>query len=281
MEGLIEQLRRVGMTLYEARLFVTLLQHGAQNGNELSRRSGVPSSKVYSTLEKMMVEGWVQAIKGRSGTSFVALDPGELVDRLRRRYNEPLDYLAEQLPALAAPIPEDAFLNITGASGVLAAARQLVALSSATLNLSVWEPELEELWQPIEDAAARGVRIFGMLYSAGVETPPGTWHRHSYEEIVGDRLKGRMLSLVADGSETLVALMPHRGQAHGVRTRNAVLTLIVAEYLHHDLVLQRAQVNIGFDEWDKWWLADPELRGTILGEALDQGAAADGERTSR
>jgi hypothetical protein len=59
-----------------------------------------------------------------------------------------------------------------------------------------------------------------------------------------------------------------------VRTRNPVLTLIVSEYLHHDLVLQRAQIDIGFDEWDRWWLADPELRGQILGRALDRSARA-------
>jgi hypothetical protein len=59
-----------------------------------------------------------------------------------------------------------------------------------------------------------------------------------------------------------------------VRTRNPVLTLIVSEYLHHDLVLQRAQIDIGFDEWDRWWLADPELRGQILGRALGRNATA-------
>jgi hypothetical protein len=53
-----------------------------------------------------------------------------------------------------------------------------------------------------------------------------------------------------------------------------VLTLIVQEYLHHDLVLQRAQINIGFDEWDRWWQADPDLRTTILGTALQQGVEA-------
>ena len=49
-----------------------------------------------------------------------------------------------------------------------------------------------------------------------------------------------------------------------MRTRNPVLALIAREYLHHDLVLQRAQIAIGFGEWDQWWQADPELRGIII-----------------
>jgi hypothetical protein len=49
-----------------------------------------------------------------------------------------------------------------------------------------------------------------------------------------------------------------------VRTRNPVLALITREYLHHDIVLQRAQAAFGFDEWDRWWQADPDLRTIIL-----------------
>ena len=117
-----------------------------------------------------------------------------------------------------------------------------------------------------------------MLYSQEEELPPGTWLRHSYEEIVANRVGGRMLTLVADAKEALIARIPRRGDASAVRTRSPVVTLIVQEYLHHDLVLQRAQINIGFDEWDRWWQADPDLRTVILGSALqpagDQGAAA-------
>jgi hypothetical protein len=77
---------------------------------------------------------------------------------------------------------------------------------------------------------------------------------------------------VADGAEALVARLRDDGRADGVRTRNPVLTLIVSEYLHHDLVLQRAQIDIGFDEWDRWWQADPDLRAQILGRALGRNA---------
>jgi hypothetical protein len=79
-------------------------------------------------------------------------------------------------------------------------------------------------------------------------------------------------TFVADGAEALVARLREGGGADGVSTRNPVLTLIVSEYLHHDLVLQRAQIDIGFDEWGRWWLADPELRGPILGSALGRNA---------
>ncbi len=82
------------------------------------------------------------------------------------------------------------------------------------------------------------------------------------------RLSEVLSVLVADDSETLIARFPRDGTASAVRTRSRVLTLIVEEYLHHDFVLQRAQINIGFDQWDHWWQADPDLRSAILGETL-------------
>jgi HTH-type transcriptional regulator, sugar sensing transcriptional regulator len=274
MDAIVERLRQVGFSLYEARLYAALLRHGPQNGNELSRNSGVPSSKVYATVEKLVGEGSVQRIASAGGTRFVALPPDELVDRLRRRFNDPLDYLAEKLPPLVDHVEDEVFLSVSGEGTILESARQLVSAAHEQLNISLWEPELEGLRTNIAAAAERGVRIFGMLYSATAAEPAGTWLRHSYEEIVGNRLGGRMLTLVADGAEALVARLRDHGGADGVRTRNPVLTLIVSEYLHHDLVLQRAQIDIGFDEWDRWWLADPELRGQILGRAFGRNANA-------
>jgi HTH-type transcriptional regulator, sugar sensing transcriptional regulator len=276
MDAIVERLRQVGFSLYEARLYATLLRHGSQNGNELSRNSGVPSSKVYAVVEKLVAEGSVQRIASPGGTRFVALPPDELVDRLRRRFNDPLDYLAEKLPPLAGHVEDEAFLGVTGEATILESARRLVSGAREELNISLWEPELEGLRTNVAEAAERGVRIFGMLYSATAREPAGTWLRHSYEEIVGNRVGGRMLTLVADGAEALVARLRDDGGADGVLTRNPVLTLIVSEYLHHDLVLQRAQIDIGFDEWDRWWLADPELRAQILGRALGRDRDTDG-----
>lgn len=268
--------------MYEARLYSTLLRYGPQNGNELSRRSGVPSSKVYGTVEKLMAEGIAQSIKTAAGTQFVALQPDELISRLRRRFNDPLDFLEEELPQLGDYTPEDVFLTVSGRSAVLHAVREMIEGASDDVSISIWGSELKELVHVLEDADARGVAIWGMLYSPDGELPKaGSWLRHSYEEIVGARVGGRTLTLVVDGGEALAARLPDAGDAAGVRTRNPVLTLVVSEYLHHDLVLQHAQIRIGFDQWDQWWQADPGLRGRILGHALDGHHAPDGAGAGR
>jgi|RhiMethySRZTD1v2_1073278.scaffolds.fasta_scaffold460350_2 sugar-specific transcriptional regulator TrmB len=273
-ESVIRRFQELGLSLYEARIYVGLLRHGAQNGNELSKTSGVPSSKVYSTVEKMIGQGFVHSIKNGASTQFVCIEPGELLARLRKRFNEPIDYLEQALPPLATFEPGEAFLNVAGLGPVCEAASSIITAANEDVHLSLWSEDLEPLRDALETAYERGVSIFGMLYSDDEELPAGRWLRHSYQEIVANRIGGRMLTLVADSAEALIARIPRLGEASAVRTRSPVLTLIVQEYLHHDLVLQRAQINIGFDEWDRWWQADPDLRTTILGTALQQGVEA-------
>jgi hypothetical protein len=265
----IARLRDVGFSLYEARVYLALLRHGALNGNEVSKAANVPSSKVYAALDKLASEGVVQSFTEGSKTRFTVIAPADLVKRLRDRYNAPLDFLSDELPKLetsAGPVP---FLTISSETALRETARMIADAARAELHISCWEEDVDYFRKALVAADARGVAIFGMLYGEG-EFPPGSWLRHHYEGIVGERVAGRLLALVADEDEALIGWFPRTGEASAVRSRNRVMTLIVREYLHHDSMLQRAQLKIGFEEWDRWWRADPSARAEILGRALGQ-----------
>ncbi|MEO8667156.1 MAG: helix-turn-helix domain-containing protein [Bauldia sp.] len=266
-EAIVARLREVGFSLYEARLYLALLRGGAQNGNEVAKQANVPSSKVYTALDKLAAEGMVQSFKSGSSTRFTAIPPDELVGRLRKHFNTPLDFLSHELPKVAAPEPPEPFLTVTGVTALHAAARAIVETAQKEIHISCWAEDMPALGDALVASEARGVRIFGMFYGEGA-LPSGVWLRHHYVDIVAGRVGGRLLALVADGREALIARIPREGSATAVRSRNQVMTLIVQEYLHHDNILQRAQIAIGFDEWDRWWQADPAMRAEILGGVL-------------
>ena len=118
------------------------------------------------------------------------------------------------------------------------------------------------------------MRIFGMLYGARVSGR----RLLAPAQLPADRLRPARRP-DADARRRprggTVAHIPRLGQASAVRTRNPVLALVTQEYLHHDIVLQRAQLQIGFDEWDRWWQADPDLRTLILGRSLETDERSD------
>lgn len=266
-DRIIAQLRELGFSLYEARLYVALLRGGTLNGNELAKAAGVPSSKVYSALDKLAREGVVHSIKRGGSTRFAATPPEEVIARLRRRFVAPLDFLGEALPKLTAKQPPEPFLTVSGLPALLAGVRSILDDARAEIHISCWSEDLSEISDALAAADARGVKVFGMLYGEAMP-PPGSWLRHHYVDIVAGRVGGRFLALVADEREALIARMPRDGAATAVRSRNPVMTLIVQEYLHHDSIMQRAQIAIGFEQWDRWWQADPEARAEILGRVL-------------
>jgi sugar-specific transcriptional regulator TrmB len=263
-QGVIDRLRVLGLSLYEARIYVGLLRHGPQNGNEVSRSAGIPSSKVYSTLERLASKGIVQSVRTSAGTQYVSISPEELVHRFRDEFDEPIDYLERTLPGMAVFEPAREVLTVSGLDALRENSSFIVADATKEIYISVWSEDLEHLAESLESAHERGVRIFGMLYGSEAPLELGSWLVHSYQQIVADRIGGRLLTVVADREEALIGHIPRHGQASAVRTRNPVLALIAQEYLHHDIVLQRAQLRIGFDEWDRWWQADPDLRTIIL-----------------
>ena len=268
-DGLVDRLRTLGMSLYEARVYLGLLRHGPQNGNEVAKSAGIPSSKVYATLEKLAGEGVVHTVTTGSGTQYISIAADELVHRFRQEFEEPIEYLEKTLPGLAVFEPASEVLTVTTLEAIRENTRFIIDDATRELYISVWNDDINDLTDSLAAAHGRGVRIFGMLYGEDRPENLGSWMVHSYQQIVTDRLAGRMLTVVADGEEALIAHIPHHGPASGVRTRNPVLTLIAQEYAHHDLVLQRAQLRIGFDEWDRWWQADPDLRTIILGESFE------------
>jgi sugar-specific transcriptional regulator TrmB len=62
MQTTVEALNSLGLTVYEAKTYIALLQKHPANGNELSRRSGVPGPKIYETLNNMVQKGLVAVL---------------------------------------------------------------------------------------------------------------------------------------------------------------------------------------------------------------------------
>jgi HTH-type transcriptional regulator, sugar sensing transcriptional regulator len=263
-EEAIASLQELGLTLYEARLYLGLLTHGPQNGNELSRASGVPSSKVYSTLDKLVIAGIVEHGHRGSTVEYACVPPEELIRRLRARYTRPLGYLEKALPTLAGAHADIDLLRIVGEETVLEHAHAVIARAKSQLYVSAWGRDIDLLADALLAASERGVRTFAMTFG-DTKLETGFLLPHSDPPRVAARLGGRMITVVADGRTALISHVPDDGEVSGVVTENPVLCLVVEEYLRHDLVLEKAKTMSGFEEFDDWLQGDDDVRAIRAG----------------
>jgi len=58
-------LQELGLTEYETRAYLSLLERGAMAATQVSEHSNVPYSKIYETLNSLEKKGWIKSEKGR------------------------------------------------------------------------------------------------------------------------------------------------------------------------------------------------------------------------
>src|SRR3989338_1058643 len=82
---LIEQVKsRMGLNIYEARIYTALLSRGICSAGELADMSSVPRSRCYDVLESLEKKGFVFQKLGRP-IKYIAIPPTEVVDTLKKQ----------------------------------------------------------------------------------------------------------------------------------------------------------------------------------------------------
>lgn len=83
-EEFLSRLRKIfDLNLYEVKVWTALLSRGTSTAGELSSISDVPRSRTYDILESLEKKGFIVMKLGKP-INFVALKPGEVIERVKR-----------------------------------------------------------------------------------------------------------------------------------------------------------------------------------------------------
>jgi sugar-specific transcriptional regulator TrmB len=86
-------LEELGLTSYEIRAYVALLDYGLMTAADISKQSGVPYSKIYDVLGSLEQKGWIEADHSRP-SRFYPKSPATAIETMgmklerERRENE-------------------------------------------------------------------------------------------------------------------------------------------------------------------------------------------------
>lgn len=92
MESVVEKLQRIGLTEYEARAYLALLNAHLSTAAKISEKSSVPRTKIYSVLESLGHKSWIRIYSGVP-LLFKAVDPREVLEMIKEDYTEFLESL--------------------------------------------------------------------------------------------------------------------------------------------------------------------------------------------
>ena len=68
-------LRRMRLTRYEIKVYLSLLKHGPQNCRSLCNLTGIPSGKIYLVAENLAKKGWVKISSNERPKKLYVIDP--------------------------------------------------------------------------------------------------------------------------------------------------------------------------------------------------------------
>ncbi len=154
-EAAIEGLTQLGLTTYEARVFLGLQKLGSASASEVSEVADVPRSQVYGAAERLEERGLVET-RQSTPTVYrpVTLEQARtrLLDRLAETGAETFDYLDTVRDTRAETEQSEAIWLVRGETAVRSRVAELVGVAEERLLYAVADPSM--LDEPVLDALA-------------------------------------------------------------------------------------------------------------------------------
>jgi HTH-type transcriptional regulator, sugar sensing transcriptional regulator len=253
---LIDQLHTIGLTEYEAKVYLALLRDYPATGYQLSKAAGIPRSMVYEALGRLEARNAVLKTVEEKATLYRPVAPGTLLDRFEQETQSRLASLRASLLPLYNRQDEGKLWTFGGRREALSYAAELISNAQRELMLVLTDADVDELHALLADAHSREVAL-GVMLTGEAPFALGQVVRHPRRETELHRMLETLI-VVADEHEVLIA-SGHR-EAKATVTTNAEMVLIARQFIWMELFAQRI-----FERLDADLLArlDPEDRNTL------------------
>ena len=235
MNDLLLKLEKLGLSSYEAKALLALMQKHPANGYEVSKLAKIPPAKVYETLKRLKNKGVIITDEQVEPVQYYPIPHEKLIHMLKQDYVSTIDALEQELHELQ-PLPDiDLSWNMEGYQTVITKIIQLIEKSSEVLMLSIWPAEFQWVRQAVVEAQKRGVKViiatFGDCGLSGTDVV----NLSKCGETSEKRLHARLTTVVADSDEVVISEMGESDATVGVWTAVPAIVLVAKEYIKHDI----------------------------------------------
>lgn len=236
-EKIIVYLVNLGLTKYEAKIYLALLRNKLSYGSEIQKVSGVPGPKVYETISLLITKGIVYP-RGTNPTRYEPLPLKEFLRTKEKEFSRITKDLYQLEDNITQTIDPVWLWQLKGYENVLDKAKELINQSHKYLTISLWYEDGLKLENELKEANIRGVEINSVQMGCEILNV-GKFCRHIMLPVVYER-HGSEFILVVDGSRGIFMVRNQLGEIEGYYTSNSGLIRMIENYVRHDIFLNRA-----------------------------------------
>ena len=250
MKKLITELQNIGFTQYEAQVYLALLQQSHISGYELAKISGVPASKIYATLNKLINKELILAVD-EEPKKYVPLPPHEILTRYKNDYLATIEGLDDRLDHLYhhEGASENYIWNISGRPPIIRKLTEFIDAAGHELYLSVWDEEVDDLHEALVQACEKGVKLT-VVHFGQKRLNCGNEYLHGDEHRIRVQRGGRRVALIVDDQKVVLGHFLKDGSSSAAWTSNKGLVLLAKDYIIHDIYSIRVLQKYGPEALD-------------------------------
>ncbi|MFW5711353.1 MAG: TrmB family transcriptional regulator [bacterium] len=242
-EEMISLFKGLGITEYEAKVYLSLLSSHPASAYTISQNSGVPHSRVYDVTRRLMTREMV-ASTGTKPEMFSPLSPEKVIEKLKHEYQHYASDLQEHLKEYEFHSDFDPVWNLTNKDEALQKTIYIIGQAEQRVFIGLWDQEYPELEEPLYNAYDRGVHVYMLIYGS-MRPGFGVVYNHSIENMPRYDYLGRTLDCTADSSWCITGVMGNSSPCRVMWSQNRGLVLTIESYIKHDFYLAEIQKHLG------------------------------------
>ncbi len=235
MHNIVSLMQNIGFGQYEARVYLALLQQPRVSGYELAKISGVPASKVYGVLSKLINKEAILSID-EEPLKYVPKPPDEILAHLKKSYVNAIDLLGEELQNLYTrhDFSDQYIWNISGRTAIMERIIEFLLKGEKQIFLSIWDEEIDLLSETLKTLNHKGVEL-NIVHFGKKKLGFGKEYRHGREHEIRIKRGGRRIALVVDDKQVILGHFSGNEKSSAAWTSNSGLVLLAKDYIIHDI----------------------------------------------
>lgn len=264
----IELLNQLGFSSYEAKAYIGMLGKQPIGAYELAKRSGIPTSKIYETMNKLLRRDVVQFSSEdcADNPTYVALPPEDLMTRINQQVSEQTSALLPQLKTLSEPETPDFIWPVTDLAGLKSKVRGLIQSAQKSVLISLWPEELEWLQAELTEAKRNQIDV-AMVHFGKPEKSIGATYHHPAEHTIYEEKGGRGLTVVVDSNQVVIASLGGDRGFSACWSKNAAFVTVAEDYIKHDVYITKVTKHLGHEVIARYGDDFEKLRNIFSPEA--------------
>ncbi|MBT7370928.1 MAG: TrmB family transcriptional regulator [Gammaproteobacteria bacterium] len=239
-----ETLKDLGFTTNEAKAYLALLTCQPATAYEIAKKAGLPTSKIYETVNRLAGRGVFQATGETGSAQYYAMKPADLMESIQTRTIATTNQLLPELEKIPGSNQNNLIWPLMGSTQIQGKALQLITRAQDTILVSLWPDELIWCDDALRQAEERGVQI-ALVHFGSPRTTIGATYHHPVEKTLYAEKGGRGLTLVVDGTEVVIANFKTEGDVEGAWSRNESFVTVAEDYVKHDVYITKVTRFLG------------------------------------